>query len=55
MQIDSVLPNRASPGQSVIIQGDGLASAERVFVGDQVVAAHGRINSSSADVQLVAS
>jgi hypothetical protein len=37
MRIDSVLPNRASPGQSVIIQGDGLGATERVFFGDQEV------------------
>jgi hypothetical protein len=37
MRIDSVLPNRASPGQSVIIQGDGLEAAEKVFFGDQEV------------------
>jgi hypothetical protein len=35
MRIDSVLPNRASPGQSVIIQGDGLEAAEKVLFGDQ--------------------
>ena len=34
MRIDSVLPNRASPGQSVIIQGDGLEAAEKVLFGD---------------------
>ncbi|HEY3691877.1 MAG TPA: IPT/TIG domain-containing protein [Pseudonocardiaceae bacterium] len=37
MRIDSVLPNRASPGQSVIIQGDGLEAAEKVLFGDQEV------------------
>ncbi|MGH3786303.1 MAG: IPT/TIG domain-containing protein [Pseudonocardiaceae bacterium] len=37
MQIDSVLPNRVSPGQSVIIQGNLLSTAERVFFGDQEV------------------
>lgn len=37
MQIDSVLPNRVSPGQSVVIQGAGLATAEKVFFGDQEV------------------
>lgn len=35
MRIDSILPNQAPPGQSVIIQGDGLGAAERVFFGDQ--------------------
>ncbi len=35
MRIDSVLPNRTSPGQSVIIQGDGLEAAAKVFFGDQ--------------------
>jgi IPT/TIG domain len=38
MQIDSILPNRVSPGQSVIIQGDGLEAAVKVLVGDQEVA-----------------
>jgi hypothetical protein len=37
MRIDSVLPNRVAPGQSVIIQGDGLEAAEKVFFGDQEV------------------
>ena len=40
MWVDSVLPNRASPGHSVIIQGDGLETAQRVFVGDQAVSFH---------------
>lgn len=40
MQIDSILPNRVSPGQSVIIQGDGLAAAEKVFFGDEEVSFH---------------
>jgi hypothetical protein len=35
MRIDSVLPNRTSPGQSVIIQGDGLEAATKVLFGDQ--------------------
>jgi hypothetical protein len=35
MRIDSILPNQASPGQSVIIQGDDLGSAEKVIFGDQ--------------------
>ena len=35
MRIDSILPNRVSPGQSVIIQGDGLETAVKVFFGDQ--------------------
>ncbi len=37
MEIDSVLPDRVSPGQSVIVQGDGLESTEKVFVDDQEV------------------
>ncbi|MGH2707186.1 MAG: IPT/TIG domain-containing protein [Actinomycetota bacterium] len=37
MQIDSILPNRVSPGQSVIIQGDGLGASEKVFLGDEEV------------------
>lgn len=37
MRIDSVLPNRTSPGQSVIIQGDGLEAAEKVVFGDDEV------------------
>ncbi len=37
MRIESVLPNRASPGHSVIIQGDGLETAEKVFFGEQEV------------------
>lgn len=37
MRIDRVLPNRTSPGQSVVIQGDGLETAEKVFCGDQEV------------------
>ncbi|MGH3697511.1 MAG: IPT/TIG domain-containing protein [Pseudonocardiaceae bacterium] len=37
MEIDSVLPNRASPGQSVIVQGDSLESAEKVLIDDQEV------------------
>lgn len=40
MRVDSVLPNRASPGHSVIIQGDGLETAEKVFFGDQEVSFH---------------
>jgi hypothetical protein len=35
MRIDSILPNLAPPGQSVIIQGDGLGTAEKIFFGDQ--------------------
>ena len=35
MRIDSILPNHAPPGQSVIIQGDDVEAAERVFFGDQ--------------------
>ncbi len=37
MQIDSILPNRVSPGQSVIIQGDGLETVEKVFLGDEEI------------------
>jgi hypothetical protein len=37
VQIDSILPERVSPGQSVIIQGDGLETVERVFLGDEEV------------------
>jgi hypothetical protein len=40
MRVDSVLPNRASPGHSVIIQGDGLETAEKVFFDDQAVSFH---------------
>jgi hypothetical protein len=29
MRINSILPNQAPPGQSVIIQGDGLETAEK--------------------------
>lgn len=35
MRINSILPNQAPPGQSVIIQGDDLGAAEKVFFGDQ--------------------
>ena len=35
MRIDSIIPNPASPGSTVIIQGDDLGTAERVFLGDQ--------------------
>jgi hypothetical protein len=35
MRIDSILPNLASPGQSVVIQGDSLGTVEKVFFGDQ--------------------
>ncbi|HEX8936159.1 MAG TPA: IPT/TIG domain-containing protein [Pseudonocardiaceae bacterium] len=37
MQIDSILPERVSPGQSVVIQGDGLETVEKVFLGDEEV------------------
>ena len=37
MQIDSIIPNRVSPGQSVIIQGEDLETAEKVFLGDEEV------------------
>lgn len=40
MRVDSVLPNRASPGHSVIIQGDGLETAQKVFFDDQEVSFH---------------
>lgn len=35
MRINSIIPNPASPGSTVIIQGDDLGAAERVFLGDQ--------------------
>lgn len=35
MRIDSVIPTQVSPGQSVIIQGEGLETATRVFFGEQ--------------------
>ncbi len=35
MRIDSIIPNPASPGSTVIIQGEDLETAERVFLGDQ--------------------
>jgi hypothetical protein len=35
MQIDSILPDQAPPGQTVIIQGEDLETAEKVFFGDQ--------------------
>ncbi len=35
MRIDGILPNQAPPGQSVMIQGDDLGAAEKVFFGDQ--------------------
>jgi hypothetical protein len=37
MRIDSILPDLASPGQSVIIQGDDLGAANRVLFGEQDV------------------
>ena len=37
MKIDSILPNRVSPGQSVIIQGDGLGDSETVLLGGDEV------------------
>jgi hypothetical protein len=37
VQIDSILPERVSPGQSVVIQGDGLETVEKVFLGDEEV------------------
>lgn len=35
MRIDSIIPNPASPGSTVVIQGDDLGAAERVFLGGQ--------------------
>lgn len=35
MRIDSIIPNPAPAGSTVIIQGDDLSAAERVFLGDQ--------------------
>jgi hypothetical protein len=35
MRIDSILPDLASPGQSVVIQGESLGNTEKVFFGDQ--------------------
>ena len=35
MRIDSVMPAQVSPGQSVIIQGEGLETATKVFFNDQ--------------------
>lgn len=37
MRIDSILPNRVSPGQSVIIQGEDLDAATKISFGDQEV------------------
>lgn len=37
MEIDSILPNQVSPGQSVIIQGEGLETTEKVLLDDQEV------------------
>lgn len=37
MQIDSIIPNRVSPGQSVVIQGEGLEDSEKVFLADEEV------------------
>jgi IPT/TIG domain-containing protein len=37
MRIDSILPNLAPPGQSVIIQGDDLGTTKKVLFGDQDV------------------
>ncbi|MGH3777930.1 MAG: IPT/TIG domain-containing protein [Pseudonocardiaceae bacterium] len=34
MRIDSIIPNPAQPGSTVIIQGDDLSAVERVFLGD---------------------
>jgi hypothetical protein len=35
LRIDSILPNLASPGHSVIIQGSDLGTATKVLFGDQ--------------------
>ena len=35
MRIDSIMPTRVSPGQSVIVQGEGLETATRVLFGEQ--------------------
>lgn len=37
MRIDSIIPDVASPGQSVIIQGDDLGVTNRVLFGEQDV------------------
>ncbi|PZS18045.1 MAG: hypothetical protein DLM60_12660 [Pseudonocardiales bacterium] len=36
MRIDSILPDRASPGQSVIIQGEDLDTATKVLFDQEV-------------------
>jgi hypothetical protein len=35
MRIESILPDLASPGQSVIVQGSGLGTAKKIFFDDQ--------------------
>jgi IPT/TIG domain len=35
MQIDSILPDMASPGQSVIIQGNHLGTTKKILFNDQ--------------------
>lgn len=37
MRIDSITTNPAPPGQPMIIQGDGLAAAEKLLFGDEPV------------------
>jgi hypothetical protein len=37
MRIDSILPDLASPGQSVIIQGNNLGTTKKIFFDDQEV------------------
>jgi IPT/TIG domain len=37
MRIDSILPSQVSPGQTVIIQGEGLEASEKVLLGEDVV------------------
>ena len=50
MQIDSILPNRMSPGQVVVIQGGGLATVEKVFFDGQEVSFKVDGESLTADV-----
>jgi hypothetical protein len=40
LRIDSILPNQASPGQSVIIQGVDLGTAKKILFNDQEVSFH---------------
>ena len=37
MRIDSVLPAQVFSGQTVIIQGEGLETSEKVFLGEDAV------------------